>query len=38
MLPAASQAIPRQVVQMDSLLGQLVANGWCWFVVREKYY
>jgi hypothetical protein len=24
--------------QMISLFGWLVADGWCWFVLREKYY
>jgi hypothetical protein len=25
------------VMQINSLFGWLVANGWCWFVVREEY-
>jgi hypothetical protein len=24
-------------VEFDSLFGWLVADGWCWFVLREEY-
>jgi hypothetical protein len=24
--------------EVTSLFGWLVADGWCWFVLREKYY
>jgi hypothetical protein len=27
----------RHVKHMISLFGWLVADGWCWFVLREKY-
>jgi hypothetical protein len=26
-----------QILTMFSLFGWLVANGWCWFVLREEY-
>jgi hypothetical protein len=27
----------REIAKLVSLFVWLVANGWCWFVVREKY-
>jgi hypothetical protein len=29
--------IVRNVEETDSLFGWLVADGWCWFVLREEY-
>jgi hypothetical protein len=32
-----SEGAYRQIVESFSLFGWLVADGWCWFVLREKY-
>jgi hypothetical protein len=33
-----SEGAYRQIVEsLISLFGWLVADGWCWFVLREKY-
>jgi hypothetical protein len=29
--------LPIQMVRVNSLFGWLVADGWCWFVLREEY-
>jgi hypothetical protein len=26
-----------QIIELNSLFVRLVADGWCWFVMREKY-
>jgi hypothetical protein len=32
-----SQTSPKGIKAANSLFGWLVADGWCWFVLREEY-
>jgi hypothetical protein len=35
---ANKKIVSSMVWQICSLFGWLVADGWCWFVLREEYY